>query len=235
MKSIHIFNQQYFGDFSLLSERDMHTQFPIQTYESLWKTFIKPNDVVLDIGAYVGLISLHFGVLRSKVHAFEGSPRNYFRLRKIIDSFSAKLDITIHEVALSNHFEKGKFRFNDCIDREHPAQEIEYVEYDEYSKQNKLPDPKFVKMDIEGMETIALKSMTRLIREVRPIWQIECHKDLPFKYEGYPGHVSPSEGGFDMENFEKLGYLIFDKNKKRIKSKDMACLENYFFIPKKLL
>lgn len=233
MNSIRIFDQQLFADFSVLSERDMCTQFPIQTYESLWKTFIKPNDVVLDIGAYVGLISLHFSLLGAKVHAFEGSPRNYCRLRKIVDS--SKLNIVIHEVALSDHFEKGQFRFNDCIDREHPIQEIVYVEYDEYAKQNKLPDPAFVKIDIEGMESIALKSMSRLLNEVRPIWQIECHKDLPFKYDGYPGYVDPKDGGFNMEDFEKIGYTIFDKNKKRISSQDMVCLENYFFIPKKLL
>lgn len=213
----------------VFNKRDLSTQIPPQSYESIWRRFVKPGDVVFDIGAYVGLISLHFAALGGVVHAFEGSPRNFPRLKRMAQEFKA-YKIATHQVALSDENQTIKTRFNDCVDREHPLQEIQYARLEDYMACYGLPDPNFVKMDIEGMETVALKAMTRLIHEVRPVWQIECHVGIPFKYDGYPGHVGVQDGGFDFEEFERAGYVIIDENKKVTKAKNMKCFNNYFFI-----
>jgi FkbM family methyltransferase len=234
MIEIEIFGKKNNMPDGVILERDLQTQFPIQSYDEMWIKFIRKNNVVLDMGAYVGLISLHFAALGAKVYAFEGSKRNSERLKKVIKYFP-QYEIFLHEVALSDKYEYCRTRFNDCVDREHPEQEIQYVKYDEYSKENKIPDPDFVKIDIEGMETLALKCMKRLIHDVRPVWQIECHVGIPFKYQGYPGHISTDEGGFDFEEFEKAGYVIFDKHKNKTRAKEMICFENYFFVPMKSL
>jgi hypothetical protein len=41
-----------------------------------------------------------------------------------------------------------------------------------------LPDPVFIKMDIEGAEEEALRGMTRLVNRARPVLLIACHGDL---------------------------------------------------------
>jgi FkbM family methyltransferase len=194
----------------------------------IWKQCFQPGDTVLDVGAYIGVMSIHFAILGGIVHAFEGSPRNYTRLKKICKPLR---QITIHPVALHQVNQKCNTQFNDCIGRLHPVQEIQYVIYDEYAANRHLT-PSFVKMDIEGMETIALYGMTKLIDEVRPIWQIEYHPNLPFKYEQYPGFVTPKDGGFDLQHeFSKRDYLIKSEEWKPIKNLDTTRRNNYFFVP----
>lgn len=225
-------NQLIKYDFPLdkLAENDVsyHLNNP-QVYMDQWKLFFEPGDYVLDIGAYIGIISIHLAFLGAVVYAFEGAPSNHDRLESICKPLR---QIIIHRKAVSNKNYDVKTRFNDCIGREHKEQNIQYVVYDEYAKQHSLNDPKFVKIDIEGMESIALLGMSNLIENVRPIWQIEWHKGTPFKYSDFPGFVSVEEGGFDFEKFGKLDYEIFDINLKSIKLEDFELYGNYFFIPK---
>jgi hypothetical protein len=84
--------------------------------------------------------------------------------------------------------------------------------FDDYFFANNLPDPVFVKMNIEGMETLALKKMTHIIRNVKPVFQIELHNSPEFRnlgYADYPGFLRVSEGGFD---FNETGWLIDSSN-----------------------
>jgi len=230
MRSVNIFGKAHDIPEGIILDLDLISQFPLQTYESMWRKFIRPGDIVLDIGAYIGLISLHFALLGASVHALEGSPRNLPRLNRLVKTFP-EYRIRTHGVAVSDKNETINTRFNDCLGREHPTQEVQYVVYDEYAAANGVPDPSFIKIDIEGMETIALKGMSRLIHEVRPVWQIECHKGLPFHYEGYAGYVSTEMGGFDFQEFERAGYLIYNKERKKVNFRNMVCFENYFFVP----
>ena len=68
-----------------------------------------------------------------------------------------------------------------------------------------------VKVDIEGMETIALHAMTNLIENVRPIWQMGYHYKFYSTVEGYPGWIDVEDGGYDFQKFHELDYLIFDE------------------------
>lgn len=234
MTKIDVFGVEREVPEGVMLDRDMTTQLPIQSYPLMWNRLIKRGDVVFDIGAYIGLISLHFAAMGAKVHAFEGSPRNITRLNKMADAM-AEVNMDIHGVALSDRNYECRTRFNDCIDREHPEQNISYVRLDDYMREKKIPDPRFIKMDIEGMETVALKGMSRLIYEVKPVWQIECHIGMPFKYDNYPGYMSVKDGGFDFDDFHRAGYSVLDENGKRIHAKEMKSLKNYFFISSKIL
>lgn len=225
-------NQSIKFDFPLdkLAENDIvyHLTDP-QIFMDKWQLFFEPGDYVLDIGAYIGIVSIHLACLGAIVYAFEGAPSNHERIEFICKPLR---QIIIHKKALSNKTYNVKTRFNDCIGREHKEQNIEYVVYDDYAKLHSLKDPKFVKIDIEGMESIALLGMSNLIKNVRPIWQIEWHDGTPFKYSDYPGFVSVTEGGFDFKNFIKFDYQVFDTNLKPTKIEDFEIYENYFFIPK---
>jgi FkbM family methyltransferase len=209
-----------------LDENDIvkHLNHP-QVFIDSWKKFFRPGDVVLDIGGYIGIVSVHLALMGGIVHTFEGSPRNIERLKGIC---SPLRQITVHGVALHSVGKKCRTRFNDCISREHPEQEIKYVVFDEYAKD--IPDPAFVKMDIEGMESMALLGMRKLL-DARPIWQIECHRGIPWNYSDYPGFVEKEDGGFDFNTFYDFDYKIFSTSWELVTPEDMKCFENYFFVP----
>ena len=72
------------------------------------------------------------------------------------------------------------------------------------------PTDEEVKLDIEGMETVALFGMKNLLENIRPIWHIGYHPTVEEKYEHYPGFVPVQEGGFDFDKFrDELDYAVF--------------------------
>ena len=216
------FLQQAGVEETRLQPANLHTWFPI------WQRAFSPGDTAIDIGAFTGTISTCLAFMHAQVHAFEGSPINVPKLTRTVGSLH---QITIHPVAVSNVAKKCRTRFNDCNGREHPVQDIEYVVYDEYAEQHGIPNPRFIKMDIEGMETVALLGMTKLLESIRPIWQIEYHVDLKLRYADYPGFVSKEQGGFDFATFPRLNYRVINEWMQEIKIQDMRYLRNHFMIP----
>jgi len=189
---------------------------------------IKPNSVVYDIGAYIGTFSIPFALNNMVVHAFEGFPDNFWRLKKNCEAYEK---IMVHLVAVSNKNEIVKTKFNDCTAQTPIEREINFVIFDEYLKENYIASPDLVKVDIEGMETLALFGMKNLIENVRPIWQIGYHIGLNVKFDGYPGFVYPEEGGFDFNEFKKYGYKIYNEQNKEVQ--EFTGWGEYICIPNK--
>jgi len=202
---------------------------------------LKPGDIIWDIGAYIGTFSIPFAVEGLKVHAFEGFLYNFERLNINCEPYK---NITTHLCALSNENKKVISNFGDCTSQDQKPTEIEYFIFDEYVKKHNIPFPKLIKMDIEGMESLALLGMNNILENVRPIWQIGFHhpgniliQNPEQKIEGYPGFVIPEEGGFDFETFEKLNYFVFDMKRGMKRSKFLwgDCNGEYLCIPKELV
>ncbi|MBI5677240.1 MAG: FkbM family methyltransferase [Planctomycetes bacterium] len=137
-----------------------------EIYWNVWEKCFDPGDTVYDIGAHIGTTSIPLAILGGIVHAFEGSQLCYDRLEENCAPLRA---ITVHKVALHELNKTCNTRFNDCIGTQHPVQLIKYVRLDDYVSENNVKDPDFIKMDIEGMESIVLKTMRRFIEEVKPI------------------------------------------------------------------
>jgi len=169
---------------------------------------IKPNSVVYDIGAYIGSFSIPFAIEGMRVHTFEGFPDNFKRVEKNCVAYD---NITVHLLAVSNKNEIITTKFNDCTAQEPVEREINFVVFDEYLSDNNIEVPDLVKVDIEGMETLALFGMKNLIENVRPVWQIGYHIGLDVKFDGYPGFVRVEDGGFDFGEFKKQGYKIYNE------------------------
>lgn len=166
---------------------------------------VSKNSIVYDIGAYIGSFAIPMALEGMKVFAFEGFPDNLSRLEKNCEPY----DISCHGVALSNKSETVVTKFNSCRNQpDNPEVTVQYVILDEYVSSNNLPNPDFVKVDIEGMETLALLGMTHLIKNVKPVWQICYHLGIDEDLGDYPGFVPVNEGGF---NFDTLfeDYRIF--------------------------
>ena len=196
-------------------------------------TFLKPGSVVFDIGAHIGTLTKEFHGMGYTVHAFEGAGNNAIKFKENCKDLD---NITLHEVALNDYEKVTKTRFNDCVGDEHPEIEVHYVEFDKYYAENKLPKLEFIKIDIEGMETVVCKKMTDLIKNIRPVFLIEIHNDKKFRkfrYSEYPSFVSLKEGGFDFKEFEKQGYNAYlYKYGLLMPAKHFRKHAHYFFIPK---
>lgn len=201
--------------------------------QNILKTFLKPGSLIFDIGAHVGRVSKEYHELGYKVHAFEAASNNAIKFKERCKDLS---NITLHEVALNDHEKIVKTRFNDCSTEGHPEIEVQYVEFDKYFSENDLPKPDFVKIDIEGMETVVCKKMSNLINNIRPIFNIEIHNDKKFKeyrYSDYPSFVSLEEGGYDFKEFQNMEYNAYLFKHGLLKpAKHFRKHAQYFFIPK---
>ena len=188
---------------------------------AVWHSHIRPGETVIDFGANIGIVSACFAMLGAVVHSVEGSPNNFERLERNLRPFGG---VTVHPVAVSDRDLGCTTQFNDCL--EHAVQSVRYVAWDNYSMLN----PSFVKMDIEGMESVALLKMNTLIRGKRPVWQIEYHESNPYKWDGYPGFVRPEDGGFDFSTFTKNGYDCFNESMQQVDGPSGHAI--FFFVPK---
>ena len=191
---------------------------------------LKPNSVVYDIGSYIGTFSIPMAIEGMSLHAFEGFPDNFVRCSKNTQAYN----VQNYLCAVSNENYSVKSKFNSCKDDGYEqADTINYYKFDQYMIDNNLPIPDMVKVDIEGMETIALHSMTNLIENIRPIWQMGYHFKFYSTVEGYPGWIDVEDGGYDFQNFDRLDYLIFDEIGRHVPSEILNHRGGEFiFIPK---
>ena len=174
----------------LQSEKD----YWLGTYESDLQTaarkLIQPGDVVYDVGANVGYVSLLSAQLSGKsgkVFAFEALPENVARLRKnvLINTLESRITVThaavidtVRPVIFLTHpsAAMGKTLGSAGRDEQYsdritvPGLALDAFVYDENH-----PAPDIIKMDIEGGEGKALTGMRRLLTEKRPVLLIELH------------------------------------------------------------
>ncbi len=234
MSTLFIGNSgRFVYDDSLLHPLDIEdlrtnpTMYSTDELREMWKRAFSPGEVCLDIGAFLGSVSVNLAFLGGIVYAVEGSKRHSDKLVKLMRRLP---DITVVPVALSNENKIVTTKFNDCLGprEEYPDQPVQYVIFDEHPVLSTL-HPRFVKMDIEGMESLALHGMRNVIEKDRPVWQIECHPHIEYKNDGYPGYVPPRDGGFDVEpEFRSADYSIINEKMEPV---NIDGYGNYFFIP----
>jgi len=143
------------------------------------KKIIKKGDVVVDIGANIGYYTLLFAKLvgnDGKVFAFEPEPTNFELLKKNSEINSYK-NVTLIKKAVSNKTEKTMLHLSKDNKGSHTlvntkyddgSIEIESIRFDEYFKKysGKI---NFIKIDIEGSEVNAIKSMFSFLRKMEQI------------------------------------------------------------------
>lgn len=165
----------------------------IGTWERKYVDFfcskIKEDDVVVDIGAYIG----YFSLLASErvgdkgcVYVFEPAPRNYERLMRNIEVNKAE-NIKAYNFGLSDKNETLALN----VSREIPAEtslanswtelskgvklgkdmvEVELIPFDQFSKDNKdLSKIDIVKIDVDGAELKVIKGMRNTLMKMHDI------------------------------------------------------------------
>jgi len=210
---------------------------------ALSKNLIMNGDLVVDIGANIGIYSKHmseFVGLKGKVFSFEPILTTYTFLKNNISLLGLK-NIESYNFAISDNSDvktmvipsviagENYFRAT-IVEKENKSDnstsyEVQSVPLD------KILNPSlkysFIKIDVEGHEENVLKGSKETIEFSKPILLIEIESDLA---------DSTTSAGRINQYLSNLGYQIYlNNNQKLVKWKEGASSINYFFIHKSSL
>jgi FkbM family methyltransferase len=160
----------------------------------LAKAYIVEGDIVYDIGAHIGYTALLFRQRvgsTSSVHAFEILPSTAEMLRKTVQSNGFD-NIIIHNVGLGADSQILELpilvsEMTSIFSRSHESHRkmlCRIEPLDLYVKENNLPDPHFIKIDVEGAENYVLRGAYEIINRCRPVMVVEFH-NIDLLREGY--------------------------------------------------
>lgn len=172
---------------SLLLDMQSEKDYWLGTYEMELQQAIqhwaKPGQVVYDLGANIGYVSLLFARTvgaQGRVFAFEPLPANQQRLRQNME-LNPGLSIELVPAAAAERSGHAAFALHgsDDMGRLHAGGasaetiEVETIALDDFAKTHPAPD--LVKIDVEGAEVLALEGMQTLLRNAKPVLFIELH------------------------------------------------------------
>lgn len=139
---------------------------------NLIRSFVKPGNNILDIGANIGFYTSCFSDLigsAGKVFAFEPEPVNFNYLQRNCKGLA---NVILTNKAVSDKTGTLKIYLSKMLNVDHRTykiddyseiKEIEAVAIDDYLKERGNPPIDFIKMDIQGFEMSALKGMLQTL------------------------------------------------------------------------
>jgi FkbM family methyltransferase len=151
------------------------------------RLLIRPGMTVFDLGAHVGYYCRFLSRLvgpQGRVYAFEASPENQAVLRRNLSS-PRFANVEVVPMAVSDH--EGVMRLfvspghsnHSLIEGFTAANgilEIPTISIDAFAEKRGIAAIDFIKMDIEGAETMALNGMREMVRKSpRPVLLAECN------------------------------------------------------------
>ncbi len=158
--------------------------YPRGTYEPhvarTLRTHVRPGDVVYDVGAHIGYLTLlaaRLAAAEGHVYAFEAHPRNRALLERNIQMNRAG-NVTVVPAAVSDHGGEVEFALfsysfvGRIVDAETPADgervRVPALTLDEFLTTGARP-PQVLKIDVEGAEARVLAGALKLIEQHRPV------------------------------------------------------------------
>ena len=202
-----------------------HTYFLGRYYELhlqlLLNQLVKSGDRVIDIGANIGMITLHAAHLvgaDGQVESFEPNPVSQKQIQEVIE-MNGIIQIKLHPFGLSdaeaelqlkqNHTHTGIGTFAEMDDAEVVVSTTALVKKgDDVFADDTDRTPILIKIDVEGFELRALKGLEQTITR----WKCDVVMEMNNNHLQRAG-TSTREGGEFMVG---LGYRAFDV---RIKKK----------------
>ena len=165
--------------FSSLPESDTTTSIYLK------KAALGPDSVVIDLGGYCGASSYFFAKAagpQSRILCLEPDPLNYESLLKNIQFHQLK---NVTPLPLAIWSRSGKLSFEtegnmgSGVYEVHPRNtrpvEIESITLEELAAKHQLERIDFIKMDIEGAESVVLPSAVSFLKKYRPCLIVEPH------------------------------------------------------------
>ncbi len=220
----------------LMPGEEDHLSFMIETHCADWLcSHLNYGDVVLDIGAAFGVISLPLAKAVGKtgqVHAFEPARKTQTFLKQLVDLNHIQ-NINIVPCAISD--EPGKAEFLEYTSekdffwasdvstlstpdsnrhRQHESYLVEVTTIDDYVATMNL-EPKAMKIDIEGFELYGLQGAKTTLDRYHPYLCIDIHEDVRTGKSSLLGVQPFLEAlGYDVEMKEHTLFCTHQKAKK---------------------
>lgn len=199
----------------------------------LCRRFIKKDSIVLDIGANIGIHSIHFSRMAEEglVISFEPSPETFSVLLRNVRNFANILPINI---GLSNSNSVADFYVADDNAysglKDTRRKEIKKIvkvfcfTLDEFLMGQNLKSIDFIKIDVEGLEQSVLEGMGRITEKYHPVIFCEI-------YKGVNSNEDPEKTvnyligkGYDALVFDGNGLIKYERHNDRF--------YNYLFLPR---
>lgn len=150
--------------------------------------FLKPDSVILDCGANIGIFSLYASFLspKGRIYSFEPTKATFGILKKNIISNNLQNNIFVLNTALGDKKGKTKLIVSDnnmgggnmILDsdflkgKESNYDKTEFIEMttiDDFIKENNIQKVDFIKIDTEGYEKQILKGGQKTIKKFHPV------------------------------------------------------------------
>jgi len=156
----------------------------------LFEKIVKKGSVVFDIGAHCGFYTLLASELvgpEGKVFAFEPFPKNINYLKEHI-RLNNLSNVVVIEAAVSDIYGRSCFGLdaNASSSEGHLGVEggiiVKTVSLDELVDKKEIPDPDYIKIDVEGAELSVLSGARRLVERKHPVLFVSTHGQN--EYEG---------------------------------------------------
>ncbi len=176
---------------------DQYEEKEIRFLESL----LKPGDLFIDVGANIGLFSLVASAIAGesgKVYAFEPYSKNFDKLLHHVH-LNRLGNVVAERLAVSDKSGWIDIRANDddnndgmisaYVDRYTSFETVPTIDLDQYIK-DKIKQPiRFVKIDIEGGEYLAVKGMSTTLAKDHPVVMVEINPDILSKTSFTPAMI----------------------------------------------
>ena len=195
---------------------------------------LKEGDVFVDVGANFGLYSLWSSKIvgdSGRIFSFEPFEINLISLNKNIELNSLS-NIIVIDKAVTDKISDIRLFFNERDQNlgmvstfnfdNGISTKVQTISLDNFFSENEISSIKFIKIDIEGGEYLALLGMSETLRKYRPIVQIEIDDSI---LENTPYNKE------DIFNyFKSIEYEVFSPELKRNKYlKKSIHSKNYYF------
>lgn len=145
---------------------------------------LRPNDVVIDAGAWIGDFSAYASVCEARAYAFEPVSETFeilketARLNKNISPVNMGLGAKKEELVISVKGSSSSFNIAARAGSRRKTVKIQVTTLDDFVEENKLERVDFIKADIEGHERFMLKGAQNVLKRFGPRLAI-CTYHLP--------------------------------------------------------
>ncbi|SRR5579884_404591 len=159
--------------------------------ESFWRSLDLRGLTVYDIGAFHGLLTLMFARACRQVVSYEPNTRNYTRLienlelnrldnvivRKVAAGASARVAMMVASPLAPGGASLEPGAVDSLLHSSGPveSEQVQMTTLDDDIRENSLPAPDFIKIDVEGEELAVLLGARETLRAHKPRLFIEIH------------------------------------------------------------